>query len=74
MIVELTKWDGGQAHTIRVEIDDQGNVKALVGGIQGPACSDISKFLDGLGTVTRDDPTPEFYQTATEAEYQQTGW
>lgn len=69
MIVELTKYDNaGQAHTIRVEIDEEGNVAARVEGIQGPACGDISKFLDDLGTVTRDDPTADMYQQAMEAD------
>lgn len=76
MIVELTKYDNsGQAHTIRVEIDEEGNVAAQVEGIQGPACGDASKFLDELGVVTRDDPTAEMYQQATAADEQRiSGW
>ena len=73
MIVELTKYDGGQAHTIRVEIDAEGNVAAQVEGIQGPACGDASKFLDELGVVTRDEPTAEMYQQAAE-EQRISGW
>jgi len=73
MIVELTKYDGGQAHTIRVEIDEDGNVAARVEGIQGPACGDISKFLDDLGTVTRDEATGEMYQEAADIQ-QISGW
>ncbi len=68
MIVLLTKWDGGQAHSIRVEIDEAGNVAAVVEGVSGPACSDISKFMDTLGVVTRDEPTPEFFQAAVETD------
>ena len=76
MIVELTKYDdAGQAHTIRVEIDEEGNVVARVEGIQGPACGDASKFLDELGVVTRDEPTAEMFQQVAAAEKQRiNGW
>jgi hypothetical protein len=66
MILKLTKFDGTQEHTIMVEIDDDGNVAAKVEGVQGPACGDLSKFLDDLGEVTRDDPTGDYFQAASE--------
>ena len=49
-------------HTIDVVITDDGEVKVTVQGVQGPACEDISKFLDQLGDVIEDKKTPDFYQ------------
>lgn len=65
MIVKLTRWVGSELQTIEVKIDEQGSVEATVQGIQGPACADVSKFLDGLGLVTEDLNTAEYYQQAT---------
>lgn len=64
MIVELTKYGGGVKHKIAIEIDEEGNIAARVDGVKGPACSDISKILDDLGEVVRDEKTPEYYQAA----------
>jgi len=51
-----------QSYEIEIEIDENGEIKAVVKGIKGQSCSDISKFLDELGEVLRDDPTAEFRQ------------
>lgn len=71
MKIELTKMlnDGSMA-TITVEIDQSGNMTALVEGVAGPVCSEISQFLDSMGVITVDDPTGDFYQEATEAVYE----
>lgn len=50
-------------HTIQIEITKEGEVKATVENIAGPQCGPLSAFLDELGAVVEDDPTPEFYQT-----------
>jgi hypothetical protein len=65
MQVKLTRPVGGETQTIIVDIDAQGQVKATVEGAAGPICGEISAFLDGLGIVTRDENTPDFYQQAT---------
>lgn len=62
MQVKLTRQMGGQTQTINVEIDEQGNVKATVEGVAGPACAEVSAFLDRLGPVEVDENTPDFYQ------------
>lgn len=65
MQVKLTRQAGGETQTIIVDIDATGNVKATVEGVAGPACGEISAFLDGLGIVTRDENMPDFYQQTT---------
>ncbi|MCG3212380.1 MAG: hypothetical protein FOGNACKC_06034 [Anaerolineae bacterium] len=65
MQVKLTRQVGGETQTIIVDIDATGKVTAAVEGVAGPACGEISAFLDGLGIVTRDENTPDFYQQAT---------
>lgn len=64
MQVQLTRQVGAQTQTITVEIDAQGQVKATVEGVAGPVCGEISAFLDGLGEVTVDENTPDFFQQA----------
>jgi len=65
MELKLTRQVGGETQVINVQIDAQGQVKAVVEGVAGPVCGEISAFLDGLGLVTRDENTPDFYQQAT---------
>ena len=71
MKIELTKMlnDGSMA-TITVELDPKGNLTALVEGVAGPSCSEISQFLDIMGVVMLDDPTDDFYQEATITAYE----
>lgn len=54
-------------YEIDLEIDADGNVASTVKGVKGKACGELSAFLDALGTVTHDSPTPEFYQTETQS-------
>ena len=61
-------------HTINIEITPNGEVKATVEGIIGPVCGPLSAFLDRLGEVVEDDPTPEFYMPAQIDEQIDTGW
>ena len=53
-----------QSFTIEITIDEEGQTTGEVKGIQGPSCSDISKFLDELGEVVEDRPTPDYYRQA----------
>lgn len=60
-------------HTIDVTITEDGEVKATVQGVAGPACEDLSRFLDQLGKVVEDKPTPDFYQAVQGLGYIVTG-
>ena len=50
-------------HTIDIEIAPDGQITGTVKGVTGPACSDISKWLNSLGEVTEDQHTPDYYKT-----------
>ncbi len=65
MQIKLTRHTGGQAQTINVEIDPQGNVRATVEGVTGPACTEVSAFLDALGILVVDENTGDYYQQLT---------
>jgi hypothetical protein len=43
-----------------VNIGQDGKIEATVRGVQGPSCSNLSAWLDKLGSVEKDDPTPDF--------------
>ena len=58
-----------QAHTIEVVITEDGEIKATVQGVAGPACEDLSRFLDQLGEVVEDKKTPDFYQAVQSIGY-----
>ena len=49
---------------IEIEITKEGKIKAIVKGVEGPACSNISAFLDQLGKVEVDNPTDDYYKDA----------
>lgn len=49
-------------HEIVIEIAPDGKITGTVQGITGSSCSDISKWLDSLGVVEEDKPTPDFFQ------------
>jgi hypothetical protein len=51
-------------HTIEIVIDENGKISTEVKGVTGKVCTDLSKFLDGLGTVERDEHTPDYYKPA----------
>jgi hypothetical protein len=73
MILELVKFDGGKAHTIRVEIDAEGNIKAQVKGLQGQEIVEVAKVLDPLGEVQAEEHGPEFHQHVMDTEFQHVG-
>ena len=48
-----------------IEIDEEGNPKITVNGCAGPSCKDLTRNIEkALGTVSKDAPTKEFYETA----------
>lgn len=53
-----------QAHTITLTLDEQGQLVAKVEGIKGPACTDVTKWLQKLGEVTHDENTAEYHEAA----------
>lgn len=64
--LKLVRWVGSERQVINVEIDLKGKLSATVEGVAGPACADVSKFLDEMGVVEVDEPTPDFYQAASD--------
>lgn len=52
--------------TVTVEIDHTGAVIVKTEGFAGATCKQATAALESaLGTVTRDERTPEFYQQQT---------
>jgi len=49
-------------HTIEISIDEEGKITSEVKGVTGQACSNISKFLDSLGTVQEDRHTDDYWK------------
>ena len=47
---------------IEIEITKGGKIIATVKGVEGPACSNISAFLDQLGKVDVDQNTDDYYK------------
>ena len=53
--------------TIAVIIAPDGRARLQTYGFEGSQCRDASQFLEtALGLVTREQPTAEFYQSATQ--------
>lgn len=52
------------AEQVTIDIDEQGNAKLTVSGCPGPSCRHLTKDIEkALGTVTKDAPTKELYET-----------
>ena len=50
--------------SITIDIDEQGNAKLKVEGCPGPSCKNLTAGSEkALGTVTKDAPTKEAYET-----------
>jgi hypothetical protein len=54
-------------HSIEIVIQPDGSFEAAVLGVEGSACSEISKFLDELGDVTEDRKTTDYYKKPSQA-------
>lgn len=53
--------------TITVAVDKKGKLQMLTKGVQGAACSLLTKkYTDALGTIESDEKTGEFYQNPEE--------
>jgi hypothetical protein len=51
-------------HTIEIVITEDGKITSVTKGVDGPACSEISKWLDSLGTVEEDSQTADYRKPA----------
>jgi hypothetical protein len=50
-------------HQIIITVDlETGEVKSEVKGLKGGACTTANKWVDGIGKVTQDIHTPEYYE------------
>jgi hypothetical protein len=49
-------------HQIIIEIAPDGKIKGEVVGVEGQSCQPLSAWLDELGKVETDSPTPDFYK------------
>lgn len=54
-----------QKHELEIVIGADGQVRLDVKGLKGPTCLTAIKTLaDGLGTITKTDLKPEYYEKA----------
>jgi hypothetical protein len=49
-------------HTINIVIGEDGKIQSTIKGVAGPACKDIAKFLNNLGTLEEDKTTEDYYK------------
>jgi len=47
-------------HEITIIITEDGHIESTVGGVDGPSCGELTKWLEELGTVEVDSQTPDF--------------
>lgn len=45
---------------IHLRLDDDNNLVAEVRGVKGPGCKELTKAIESLGTVLKDEKTREF--------------
>jgi hypothetical protein len=45
-----------------------------VNGVSGPQCGPLSEFLNKLGEVIEDSPTPDHFQAVSVGDQVTTGW
>jgi hypothetical protein len=49
-----------KSHEVVIEIGPDGKITTLVHGVDGPACGDLTKWLEQLGVVEVDSPTDDY--------------
>lgn len=49
-----------QSHEVVIEIGPDGKISTTVLGVSGPACGDLTKWLEQLGEVEVDSPTDDY--------------
>jgi len=54
-----------QPHTITLQITPDGKIIGEVKGVAGPHCAPLSAWLDELGLVEIDSPTPDYRKAPT---------
>lgn len=47
-------------HAIQIEIAPDGKITSTVEGIEGPTCSELTRWLEELGAVEVDRPTADW--------------
>jgi Protein of unknown function (DUF2997) len=56
-------------HQIIIRVTPKGETTVKAEGFQGPSCSTVTRpFIEGLGRVVEDTPTPEMWQQATQGQ------
>lgn len=48
---------------IDIYIDKNAKMKITTTGFSGPECTERTKFLELLGTIEKEEKTPEYYET-----------
>lgn len=57
--------------SLRITINNKGQVEVEVNGVQGSSCLDLTKFLEeALGPVNKSCLKNEFYETDTSQSWQ----
>lgn len=47
-------------HEIEITIEPDGKITSTVNGVEGPSCSELTKWLEELGVVEVDLPTVDY--------------
>lgn len=53
-------------HEIVIIVKPDGKIESTVEGISGPTCSELTKWLEELGVVEVDKPTPDYRKQANQ--------
>jgi hypothetical protein len=53
---------------IRIEIDNENNIKVEVSGVKGKSCKDLTKYIEQLGVEKSTRTTREYFEKELEQE------
>ncbi len=56
-----------QPHEIVILINPDGKIESTVNGVEGPTCSELTKWLEELGVVEVDSKTDDFRKQPKQA-------